>query len=94
MIVKVSSKGMVTIPELIRKRLGISAGSKVDFKIVKNSVFIEPVTDNVDITKLKGILRPFKKATDSEVEKLGLEIRLLVCSTNHLLHFALSASAA
>lgn len=67
MIVKVSSKGMVTIPELIRKRLGISAGSKVDFKIVKNSVFIEPVTDNVDITKLKGILRPFKKATDSEI---------------------------
>lgn len=67
MIVKVSSKGMVTIPELIRKRLGISAGSKVDFKIVKNSVFIEPVTDNVDITKLKGILRPLKKATDSEI---------------------------
>lgn len=67
MIVKVSSKGMVTIPSIIRKRLGISAGSKIDFKIVDNSVFVEPVTDNIDITKIKGILRSSKKATNSEI---------------------------
>ncbi len=67
MIVKMSSKGTVTIPEIIRKRLGISASGKIDFKITKNGVYIEPVPDGIDITELKGSLRPSKRATDLEI---------------------------
>jgi AbrB family looped-hinge helix DNA binding protein len=34
--VTVTSKGQVTIPKLVRDRLGISAGSKVDFEIAED----------------------------------------------------------
>lgn len=33
MSVKVTSKGQVTIPKPVRDRLGIGAGSKVDFEV-------------------------------------------------------------
>ncbi len=32
----VTSKGQVTIPMALRKRLGISQGSKLEFKLVRN----------------------------------------------------------
>jgi len=67
MIVKVSSKGMVTIPEVIRKRLGISASSKIDFKITKKGVYLEPVPDGIDISELKGSMKSSKRATDAEI---------------------------
>jgi antitoxin PrlF len=36
MAVTVTSKGQVTIPKLVRDRLGISPGSKVDFEIAED----------------------------------------------------------
>jgi AbrB family looped-hinge helix DNA binding protein len=37
-ITSVTSKGQVTIPMAIRKRLGISQGSKLEFKLVRDHV--------------------------------------------------------
>jgi AbrB family looped-hinge helix DNA binding protein len=37
-ITSVTSKGQVTIPMAIRKRLGISQGNKLEFKLVRDHV--------------------------------------------------------
>ena len=36
MAVTVTSKGQVTIPKLVRDRLGINPGSKVDFEVAED----------------------------------------------------------
>lgn len=35
---RVTSKGQVTIPQDVRRRLGITAGSEVDFEVVDDGV--------------------------------------------------------
>ena len=35
---RVTSKGQVTIPQAVRKRLGIEPGSEVDFEVVDDDV--------------------------------------------------------
>jgi AbrB family looped-hinge helix DNA binding protein len=47
----VSSKGQVTLPLEIRKRLGIKAGDKVDFPVKDGTVTVVPV---------RGEENPFK----------------------------------
>ena len=81
MIVKMSSKGMVTIPEIVRKRLGISASGEIDFRITKNGVYIEPVPDGIDITEIKGALRSSKRASDidnTDIRGGGGDLRFFI----------------
>ena len=45
----VTSKGQITIPAKVRKKLGLTAGSKVDFEPYKNSfVLLTHKTDPLD----------------------------------------------
>ena len=44
----VSSKGQVTLPLAIRKRLGIKAGDKVDFPVKDGTVTVVPVRGKED----------------------------------------------
>lgn len=53
----VSSKGQVTLPSQIRKRLGIRSKDKVQFIIRDNEIIIKPLRS---FRELRGTLRPKK----------------------------------
>ena len=51
-----TTKGQVTIPLDVRRRLGLSAGDRIEFVEVENGTFaIKPAID--DVRSLKGLLR-------------------------------------
>ena len=61
MAATVTSKGQVTIPKRVRDQLGLKAGSKVEFVLVKGHAVLEPVgTRGADA--LAGSLRAYSKA--------------------------------
>jgi AbrB family looped-hinge helix DNA binding protein len=65
MTVTVSSKGQVTLPAEIRRRLGITAGTKLDFVIRGD--------DQLEVIKLGGSVRDLKGALGPPVRKLTIE---------------------
>jgi AbrB family looped-hinge helix DNA binding protein len=55
-----SSKGQVTVPLEIRKRLGVATGDRIEFVIEGDRTVIRPSRDNPDpFKKYVGILGPF-----------------------------------
>ena len=61
MAATVTSKGQVTIPKRVRDQLGLKAGSKVEFVLVKGHVVLEPVGfRGADV--LAGSLRAYSKS--------------------------------
>jgi antitoxin PrlF len=67
MVAKVTSKGQVTIPLEIRRKLGISYGDEVDFKILDGEVILEPVSKFIDVNDLKGILFSTRRISNEEL---------------------------
>ncbi len=60
-----SSKGQVTVPQEIRKRLGVSAGDRIDFVIEGDHTLIRPSrSDENPFAKYRGILGPFPGGED------------------------------
>lgn len=57
----VTSKGQVTIPKRVRDQLGLKAGSKVEFVLVKGHAVFEPVGHR-GADALAGSLRAYSKA--------------------------------
>jgi AbrB family looped-hinge helix DNA binding protein len=55
-IVKTSSKGQIVIPKEIRKKLGITSGKKVLFRIVDKHAEITPLPED-SIKAMRGILK-------------------------------------
>lgn len=55
-IVKTSSKGQIVIPKEIRKKLGITPGKKVLFRIVDKHAEITPLPED-PIKTMRGILK-------------------------------------
>jgi AbrB family looped-hinge helix DNA binding protein len=45
----VTSKGQVTIPKAVRQKLGIRAGSKVQFRVVGDHAEMVPVSAPVEV---------------------------------------------
>jgi len=44
-----TSKGQITIPGIVRKKLHLHAGDKIDFSLIgDNEVLLRPVTKGVD----------------------------------------------
>jgi antitoxin PrlF len=69
-IAKITSKGQVTIPLEVRQKLGLEAGSRIDFVLTSDgNVVIEPVHSSVK--SLEGIFhRSGRKAVSlDEMEK-------------------------
>jgi antitoxin PrlF len=65
----VTSKGQVTIPVEARRRLGIRAGTRLDF-IVKDDDRLEVVLVSGSDRDLKGLLpRPRRKLSLDEMEQ-------------------------
>lgn len=55
-----SSKGQVTVPQEIRKRLGVCAGDRIDFIIKGEETVIRPSrSDENPFQKYRGALGPF-----------------------------------
>jgi AbrB family looped-hinge helix DNA binding protein len=68
MIATVTSKGQVTLPAEVRKRLGINPGSKLDF-IVVDDERIEVIPIAQSVTSLKGMLpRPKRRLSLAEMD--------------------------
>jgi antitoxin PrlF len=56
----ISSKGQITVPQEIRKRLGLEAGDRVEFVIEDDRTVIRPARSGVNsFEKYIGILGPF-----------------------------------
>jgi antitoxin PrlF len=72
-----SSKGQVTVPQEIRKRLGLSVGDRIDFVIEGDRTVIRPSREEGNpFHKYKGILGPFpegKKGNNDWIDELRRE---------------------
>lgn len=55
---KVTSKGQVTIPREIRRRLGVRAGDRLQFEDDGNGVRVTPVRTEDPFEKYRGIGTP------------------------------------
>ena len=65
-IATVTSKGQITIPADVRRRLGLEVGDRVEFVEADGGFAIKPAND--DVRALKGLLRtPAKPVTIDEM---------------------------
>jgi AbrB family looped-hinge helix DNA binding protein len=56
----ISSKGQITVPQEIRKRLGLAPGDRVEFVNEEGRILIRPARSEVNpFEKFIGILGPF-----------------------------------
>ena len=62
----VTTKGQITIPADVRRRLGLEPGDRVEFVEMEGGFAIKPALD--DVRSLKGLLRrPAKPVSISEM---------------------------
>ena len=67
-----TTKGQVTIPLDVRRRLGLDAGDRIEFVEMENGMFaIKPAID--DVRSLKGLLR--KPSTPVSVADMKAAVR-------------------
>lgn len=63
-----TSKGQITLPKVVRERLGVAAGDKVEFVETEPGVF-RVIAATRDVRDLKGVIpKPAKPVT---VEEMG-----------------------
>ena len=63
-----TSKGQITLPKVVRERLGVEAGDKVEFVETEPGVF-KVVAATRDVRDLKGVIpKPAKPVT---IEEMG-----------------------
>jgi AbrB family looped-hinge helix DNA binding protein len=63
-----TSKGQITLPKVVRERLGVEAGDKVEFVETEPGVF-KMLAATRDVRDLKGLIpKPAKSVT---VEEMG-----------------------
>ena len=56
----ISSKGQITVPQEIRKRLGLQPGDRVEFVVEEDRTVIRPARSEVNpFERFVGILGPF-----------------------------------
>jgi antitoxin PrlF len=56
----ISSKGQITVPQEIRKRLGLKPGDRVEFVVEEDRTVIRPARSEVNpFERFIGILGPF-----------------------------------
>lgn len=74
----VTSKGQITIPASVRKRLGLKSGDRVEFVELAGGEFaMKPAVQ--DIRMLKGLLK--KPKTPISIERINDAIRRRVSSS-------------
>jgi AbrB family looped-hinge helix DNA binding protein len=69
----VTSKGQVTIPKLVRQKLGIRKGSQISFEVIGNHVEMRVENTPVEIKKSGfGMLKSQKKAVPVDFDPAEL----------------------
>lgn len=68
--VYVSDKGQVTLPAEIRKKLGITARSKMEVAVRENEIVLKPVRS---IMEVKGMFRGLKMGDSEDWERIRHE---------------------
>ena len=68
----VTSKGQITIPKEVRKKLSLKAGDRVSFQIREGNV-VEIRRENADLMSLFGIFKP--SVTSVTLEDMNEAIR-------------------
>jgi len=59
---KVGSNGMVTLPEKVRRELGVKPGDKIDYVIERGEVILKPVRGEENpFTKWIGFTNPDRR---------------------------------
>ena len=66
-----TTKGQVTIPADVRRRLGLESGDRIEFVEIEGGFAIKPAID--DVRSLKGFLR--KPAEPVSIEDMNATIR-------------------
>ena len=66
-----TSKGQITIPAEVRRRLGLEVGDRVEFVEADGGFAIKPAND--DVRALKGLLR--KPARPVTIDDMNATIR-------------------
>jgi antitoxin PrlF len=70
----ISSKGQVTVPQEIRKRIGVSAGDRIEFVVENGQTVIRPLRSEANpFEKYKGVLKSFR--TRNEINDWVREMR-------------------
>ena len=61
----ISSKGQVTVPQEIRRRIGVSPGDRIEFLIENGRTVIRPLRgEGNPFAKYKGALKAFRSRTE------------------------------
>ena len=69
----VTSKGQVTIPKKVRQKLGIRAGTQVNFKVVGNHVEMRAVNPEAEVPESGfGMLASKRKAVPVDFDVASL----------------------
>ena len=69
-----TSKGRVTIPSAVRRRLGLDAGDRIEFvELDSGGYAIKPA--NHDIRSLKGLLRKQRRPVSIEAMKAAVRVK-------------------
>jgi antitoxin PrlF len=66
----VTSKGQITLPKIVRERLGVDAGDKVEFVETQPGVF-RLIAATRDVRDLKGVIpKPAKPVTVEDMSRV------------------------
>ena len=77
MIAKMTSKGQITIPAEVRKKIGLHAGDRVDF-VCHGDNKVELIPLSATVKSLRGMVpKPKKKLT---LDEMDAAIHAGVCS--------------
>jgi AbrB family looped-hinge helix DNA binding protein len=69
----VTSKGQVTIPKAVRSRLGIRAGTRVEFAVVGNRVELRvDCAPSIDVASGFGMLKSRRASLPAEFDPAAL----------------------
>jgi AbrB family looped-hinge helix DNA binding protein len=73
---KIGERGQVTIPQEIRTRFGLSAGTEVEFRIVESSIVLRKKPNQLQLKKWKGKAKSsFAELGYSSVDRFIEDIR-------------------
>ena len=72
---KITSKGQITVPREIRRRLGVRAGDKLEFEDNGNGVHVKAVRSASVFEKYRGIGTPGIGSGRKAVQKWLRELR-------------------
>lgn len=68
----ITSKGQITIPQEIRKALGLETGDKVSFRVTENGI-VEMQPETLDLMSLCGSLKPRVRGVTLEDMEQAIE---------------------